>query len=94
MRINGAHTDGCGSPETYGTIYGMKRTTIYLPDEMKLELEAEAARRQITEAELIRRAVDSELHRRRPRGGIITGGPNDGITGANLHEHMVGFGEA
>jgi hypothetical protein len=74
-------------------MYGMKRTTIYLPEEMKARLEAEAARRQITEAELIRRAVDNELTRRPPRGGIITGSPRDGITGANLHEHMEGFGE-
>lgn len=74
-------------------MYGMKRTTIYLPEEMKARLELEAARRQITEAELVRRAVDNELTRRAPRGGIITGSPRDGITGANLHEHMEGFGE-
>jgi predicted transcriptional regulator len=74
-------------------MYGVKRTTIYLPEDMKSRLEREAARRQITEAELIRRAVDNELHRRAPRGGIISGGPEDGITGANLHEHMEGFGE-
>jgi hypothetical protein len=79
--------------KTYGTMYGMKRTTIYLPEEMKSRLEHEASRRQITEAELIRRAVDNELHRRAPRGGIISGAPKDGITGANLHEHMEGFGE-
>lgn len=77
----------------YGIMYDMKRTTIYLPEEMKSRLEHEAARRQITEAELIRRAVDNELHRRAPRGGLISGAPKDGITGANLHEHMGGFGE-
>jgi len=71
----------------------MKRTTIYLPEEMKARLEVEAARRNITESELIRRAVDNELHRRPRRGGFITGGPKDGITGENLHEHMEGFGE-
>lgn len=78
---------------TYGTLGDMKRTTIYLPEEMKARLAAEAARRQITEAELIRRAVDNELHRRPRRGGILSGGPDDGVTGANLHEHMEGFGE-
>lgn len=74
-------------------MYGMKRTTVYLPEELKARLEAEAQRRHITEAELIRRAVDNELHRRAPRGGFLSGGPDDGITGANLHEQMEGFGE-
>ncbi len=77
----------------------MKRTTIYLPEEMKARLEAEAARRQITESEFIRRAVDNELQRRPRRGGIITGAPQDGITGADLtrenrHIWLEGFGES
>lgn len=71
----------------------MKRTTIYLPEEMKSRLEHDASRRQITKAELIRRAVNNELHRRAPRGGLMSGAPKDGITGANLHEHMEGFGQ-
>ncbi len=76
---------------------GMKRTTIYLPEDMKARLEAEAARRQITESELIRRAVDKELQRRPRRGGIFSGGPDDGITGADLtrenrHIWLEGFG--
>lgn len=77
----------------YVTLYGMKRTTIYLPEHLKAEVAAEAVRRQITEAELIRRAVDNELHRRAPRGGIVTGAIDDGVTGANIHAHMSGFGE-
>ena len=82
---------------TYGTMIGMKRTTIYLPEDMKARLEAEAARRQITESELIRRAVDNELQRRPRRGGIFSGGPDDGITGADLtrenrHIWLEGFG--
>ena len=76
---------------------GMKRTTIYLPEDMKARLGAEAARRQITESELIRRAVDNELQRRPRRGGIFSGGPDDGITGADLtrenrHIWLEGFG--
>jgi len=78
-------------------MYGMKRTTIYLPEEMKSRLEAEAARRQITEAELIRRAVDMELQRTPLRGGIVSG-PGDGLNGADLtrenrHTWLEGFGE-
>ena len=92
--LNNSRIPWSGPPlKTYGIMYGMKRTTIYLPEDMKSRLEHEASRRQITEAELIRRAVDNELHRRATRGGIISGAPKDGITGANLHEHMEGFGE-
>ncbi|MFV1961482.1 MAG: CopG family transcriptional regulator [Acidimicrobiia bacterium] len=40
----------------------MKRTTIYLPDEMKTAVEREAARRGITEAEVIRDAVQDHLN--------------------------------
>lgn len=72
-------------------MYGMKRTTIYLPEEMKARLEAEAARRQITEAELVRRAVDNELRRRPPRGGFLSGDAG-GLTARNLEEHLEGFG--
>ncbi len=83
---------------TYGTLTDMKRTTIYLPEEMKARLEAEAARRQITESELIRRAVDKELQRPVPRGGIVSG-PGDGTNGADLtrataRQWLEGFGES
>ena len=74
-------------------MYGMKRTTVYLPEELKARLEAEAKRRGVTEAEVIRLAVDKELQRRPRRGGFLSGGPDDGVTAANLHEHMEGFGE-
>ena len=73
-------------------MYGMKRTTVYLPDELKARLEVESERRGVTEAEIIRLAVDKELLRRPPRGGFITDDPGD-LTGATLHEHMEGFGE-
>ena len=46
---------------TYGIIYGVKRTTIYLPEEMKTAIEWEAARRGVTEAEVIRDAVRNHL---------------------------------
>lgn len=41
----------------YGIIYGMRRTTIYLPEEIKAAVEQEAAREAVTEAEVIRRAL-------------------------------------
>lgn len=42
----------------YGTIYGVKRTTIYLTEAQKAELEAIAGRTGRTEAQLIREGVD------------------------------------
>ena len=50
-----------GNGEIYGMIYGMRRTTIYLPDEMKTAIEREAVRRRVTEAEVIRDAVNQHL---------------------------------
>ena len=45
----------------YGIMYGVKRTTIYLPDGMKAAVEREASRRGVTEAEVIRTAVRDHL---------------------------------
>jgi len=38
-------------------MYGMRRTTVYLPDELKLALERTAARRGTSEAEVVRQAI-------------------------------------
>jgi predicted transcriptional regulator len=74
-------------------MYGMKRTTIYLPEELKARLEVEALRRNISEAEFIRQAVDKELTRMRMGAGIITGPLPEGISAGNLRDQMEGFGE-
>jgi hypothetical protein len=50
----------------YGTIYGVKRTTIYLTDAQKQELEALSARAARTESDLIREGLDQVLHAHRP----------------------------
>ncbi len=73
-------------------MYGMKRTTVYLPEELKARLEAEASKRGVSEAEIIREAVDKEMRRSRSFAGIVTGATG-GVTSENLHEHMEGFGE-
>ncbi len=56
----------------YGTMYGVKRTTIYLTDEQKQELEEIADRTSRSEAQLIREGVDQVIEvnrsrRRKPR---------------------------
>jgi predicted transcriptional regulator len=70
----------------------MKRTTVYLPEELKERLEAEARRRGVTEAQVIREAVDKETRRPRPRGGILTGGTID-AQDIDDREGLRGFGE-
>ena len=50
----------------YGTMYGMKKTTVYLPDELKADLERAAGDMGRSEAELIRDALRSLLEERRP----------------------------
>ena len=73
-------------------MYVMKRTTVYLPDELKARLEAEAKRRGTTEAQIVREAVDKETRRPRPRGGIILG-DSEQMTARNLDDYLEGFGE-
>jgi Ribbon-helix-helix protein, copG family len=51
----------------YGTMYGMKRTTIYLTQTQKRELESIADRTQQSEAELIREGVDHVIEVKRMR---------------------------
>lgn len=43
--------------QTYVIMYGMKRTTIYLPDELKAALQRTAAASGASEAEIVRAAV-------------------------------------
>jgi hypothetical protein len=45
--------------DTYVIMYGMKRTTVYLPDDLKAALERTAAAEGKSEAEVIRSAVES-----------------------------------
>ena len=79
-------------------MYGMKRTTVYLPEELKARLEAEAKRRGVTEAEVIRVAVDKELLRSTLGVGIIKGS-GGGLSGSDLTREnrriwLEGFGES
>jgi plasmid stability protein len=56
-------------------MYGMNKTTVYLPDELKRAVETEAGRRGTSEAEVIRdairQAVSGEM--RKPHGAIFAG---------------------
>jgi hypothetical protein len=72
----------------------MVKTTVYLPDEVKAALGREAARTNISEADLIRTAVIRLLGiatRPRPRFGKYRGAP---LTVEEMDEALAeGFGE-
>ena len=61
---------------TAGTMYGMSRkTTIYLPDDLKSAVESEARRRGSSEAQVIRDAIATVLSRPEPRAGFLDSEP-------------------
>lgn len=79
----------------YGMMYGMQKTTVYIPDDLKRTLGKLAAARGMSEAELIRQAL-RELAQAatapRPRLPLFRSGK------PRLAEHvdkaLAGFGEA
>lgn len=78
----------------YGTMYGMRKTTVYLPDELKRALERRAAELGRSEAELIRDALAHELDRARPPPRIpLTGEPlGDPTAAERVDELLADFG--
>lgn len=64
------------------------KTTLYLPDDLKAEIEREARRRGIAEAEVIRLALAAGLSRPRPRAGILEGP----VIAEHVDELLAGFG--
>ncbi len=73
-----------------GTVYGMKKTIVYLPDFLQREVEREAILRSCSEAEFIRQAIQKAVARPKPRPGIICG---DDLWASHVDEYMEGFGE-
>jgi hypothetical protein len=70
----------------------MVKTTVYLPPELKERVELEAQSRGVSEADVIRDALDRSVSRRRPRprGGIYEG--REPIA-RRVDELLAGFGE-
>jgi hypothetical protein len=74
----------------------LKKTSIYLDEELDQGLARKAAEEGITKAELIRRSLEGVIakpRRPKPKGiGIIKGGPPD--LSVNTEKYMDGFGES
>lgn len=79
----------------YGTLYGMKKTTIYLDDELKTMLEQAARAGNRSEADLIREALRARLAafaRRKPRVPLFSEGLGDPTIAESVEDHLEGFG--
>ena len=66
-----------------------RKTTIYLPDELKEAVEREARRRGASEAEIIRQAITAAVSRPQPRSGLIDVEP----FAERADEFLAGFGD-
>lgn len=76
-------------------MYGMRRTTVYLPDELKSALERAAAATGRSEAELIREGVAhvaGQAPRPRPQLPLFDSG--DPTLAERVDELLDGFGQA
>ena len=81
---------GCLGPASGGTIGGMRKMTVYLPEELKQGVERLARQRSCPEAEVIRQAIREAITRPKPRGGII---PGDSAWAERADDCLDGFGE-
>ena len=76
-------------------MYGMKKTTIYLPDDLKAALERVAAAEGQSEAELIRAALRDKLGGAtspRPKVPLTPAGLGDPGLAERVDELLAGFG--
>lgn len=79
-----------------GTIYGMKKTTLYLEADVDRALGRLAARRGVSKAEVIRdvlREATDHVERPRIRAIGIAHGPGDVADHVDRHLRETGFGE-
>jgi len=76
-------------------MYGMRKTTVYLPDDLKGALESAAEAEQRSEAEIIRDALATALAGRtppRPRVPVTSAGLGDPTIAERADELLEGFG--
>jgi Arc/MetJ-type ribon-helix-helix transcriptional regulator len=77
-------------------VYGVKKTTIYLPDEMKAEIEKIASAENRSEADVIRDAILQRIATRTPpapRIPLFENELSDPTVAERVEELLEGFGE-
>lgn len=77
---------------TGSTIYGMNKTTLYLPDDLRRAVKSASAREGVSEAEVIRRAIRKDVGDGHPRpiGALFSSG---NPIARDADRHLQGFGE-
>ena len=75
-------------------LYGMRRTTVYLPDELKAALEREAAAQGTSEAEIVRGAlIAATIERAYPRPRLPLFDSGDATLAERVDEELAaGYG--
>ena len=76
----------------YGMVYGMKRTTLYLPLDLKRALERAAATRGCSEAELVRVAIRGLTGDTAPRPRLPLFKSDKPTLAEGVDAALVGFG--
>jgi phytoene/squalene synthetase len=79
----------------YGTVYGMHKTTVYLPDDLKRALAEAATNEGCSEADMIRQALRRVVQRKRaprPRVPLFVSGRRGLAERAD--KALTGFGRA
>lgn len=79
----------------YGTMYGMRKTTLYLPDELKAALERVAFALGQSEADLIREALREKIAAVTsvvPTVPLSASGLGDPTIAERADELLAGFG--
>jgi hypothetical protein len=79
---------------TYGKMYGVRKTTVYMPERLKAQLARAAAESGRSEADLIREGIELVSARVRgvePRLPLFASGEPD--LAERVDEHLAGFGE-
>lgn len=66
-----------------------RKTTVYLSDQLKADVEREALQRGCSEAQVIRDAIEAAVRRPQPQPGIVDG---EAIA-ERTDELLAGFGE-
>ena len=81
---------------TYGTMCGMVKMTLYLPEEIEQALERLAAEECISEAEIVRRALRRELgdwSPPEPRVPLVDRELGDPTLSQRVEKLLEGFGK-
>ena len=91
----GADVERSTKSKVYGMMYGMRKTTVYLPDDLKASLERLAESEQRSEADIIREALRSAVLDRgypTPRIPLTSVGLGDPTIAERTDEMLEGFG--